>query len=199
MRDYKRIDEYYNELMLDIYPQPPDEGHTAWAMEVIDGWIASIADQCGNVLDVGCGEGFLQEAFENLGFGYVGVSLGADVTEAEKKTRNVWEQDFHFLSFADENFDLVFSRHALEHSPMPLFALMEWHRVSRAWLCLILPNPRFWTDYGKNHYSVLRLNQTKFLLDRAGWEIISQDHTRYEFRFLCQKVERQVPFHLEEE
>ncbi len=188
-RDFIFIDKYLDELRQDIYKQPPDDGHTALAVEVIDKWIPEI--QPIDVLDVGCGEGFCQEHFERYNVIYKGVCLGEDVEKAKKAGRNVHEGDFHFLPDDISVWDLVFARHALEHSPMPLLALMEWHRVANKYLILILPKPKFWLFLGRNHYSVVVDSQAKFLLHRSGWKIIEEDHEHeWEYRYLCEKVER---------
>ena len=190
MRNYKHIESHLDELLEDVYPQPVDEGHTALALDVIDNWIADL-DNCDSVLDVGCGEAFLQPAFEYLGIKYTGVCLGEDYTKANKLGRSVEKHDFNFMPYKDEQFDLVFARHALEHSVMPLISLMEWHRVATRWLCLIMPKPKYWTFIGRNHYSVMALSQCRFLLQRAGWKIVGEDHSHYtEYRFMCEKVHR---------
>lgn len=189
LRNYFHIDGYLNELGEDIYPQPPDKIHTELSKTVIDTWIPKISVK--SVLDVGCGEAFCQKFFEDHGLEYLGVCLGEDFNEAVKLGRHVLEEDFHFLPHGDETFDLIFARHALEHSPMPLLALMEWHRVGRKHLIVVLPKPKFWLFVGRNHYSVVTDSQAKFLLHRSGWEIIEEDHEHeWEYRYLCRKVER---------
>ena len=183
-RNYYYIDKYLNELMQDIYVQPWDVGHDAWAREVVFQWGDEINPE--SILDVWAGEGFCQDIFKEIGIeNYVGVAIGDDVITARKLGRNVFNEDFHFLPYAAESFDMVFARHSLEHSPMPLLALMEWHRVAKYWLCLILPNPEFWTYTGRNHYSVLQSEQAEFLLNRAGWNVIWKEHTNEELRFMC--------------
>lgn len=189
MRNYKHIDRYLNELLGDVYPQLPDEEHTNLAQYVITNWVANLRP-CESVLDVGCGSGFAQPMFEMLGIRYTGVCLGADYRRAKSSGRNVYKEDFHFLSHDDGAFDLVFARHALEHSVMPLLALMEWHRVAKNWLCVILPNPKEWGWGGRNHYSIMSANQARFLLNRAGWKTIWEDMScSKELRFMCEKVE----------
>ena len=188
-RDYIFIDRYLDELREDLYPQPPDEGHTKQAKAVIDKWIPEIKPY--DVLDVGCGEGFCQPFFEKYNVFYTGICLGVDVVSAGASSRNVYEGDFHFIDSSDDVYDLIFARHALEHSPMPILALMEWHRVARKYLILVLPKPKFWLFLGRNHYSVVTGSQARFLLHRSGWEIIKEDHEHeWEYRFLCKKVER---------
>jgi hypothetical protein len=189
-RNYEHIDKYLTELEEDIYPQPPDAEHTAQAKYVIDNWVEDL--DILDVLDVGCGEAFCQPFFEEHGLLYRGVCLGEDYEKAKELRRTILEEDFHFLPDGDDTWDLIFARHALEHSPMPLIALMEWHRVARKYLIVILPKPRFWLFLGRNHYSVVTASQARFLLDRAGWKILEEDHEHeWEYRFLCEKGKRE--------
>ena len=188
-RNYKYIDNYLTELEQDIYPQPADAEHTKQAKYVIDNWVADL--DIVDVLDVGCGEAFCQPFFEEYDLLYKGVCLGEDFKKARELDRTVFEEDFHFLPEIGETWDLIFARHALEHSPMPILALMEWHRVATKYLILILPKPKFWLFIGRNHYSVVTASQARFLLDRSGWEIIEEDNEhKWEYRFLCEKKER---------
>jgi ubiquinone/menaquinone biosynthesis C-methylase UbiE len=196
MRDYSRIDSYLNELDGDIYAQPSDPMHAAWATQVIQSWIPNLKDACKTVLDVGCGQGFCKTIFEKLGTGIIwrGVTLGEDFVKCMEKGLPVNNYDMTFLdSFADESFDLVFARHVLEHSPMPLITLMEWHRVARNWLCLVLPRPIFWSYVGLNHYAVMDTTQVMWLLSRAGWHPIWDAETTEEYRFMCEKKIRKSP------
>lgn len=195
MNPYLRFNEYYAELMEDIYPQPqPDEhdAHFMRAYRVIRRWIPKIQPK--NVLDVGCGEGFCQCMFERFGVkDYLGLSLGEDVQIAKSKNRSVISMDFNFMSLLDNSYDLVFARHALEHSPFPIITLMEWHRVSRMWLIVVMPRPQ--DDdigfIGRNHYSVTNnYTQLRWWLRRAGWIIKDKYHSVDEFRYLCGKLPR---------
>ena len=159
MRDYRNFESYVNKLSNSIYEQPPDEGHTKWATEVINNWVTQMPT-ASTVLDLGCGQGFCKPLFEALGKQWTGVTLGPDYLVCKDKGYDVYNYDFSFLEeIADDSYDLLFSRHSLEHSPFPLLTLMEWYRVSKQWLCLILPNPVFWTVTGRNHYSVMYPDQ----------------------------------------
>jgi SAM-dependent methyltransferase len=191
VRDYTKIDSYLNELLDDVYPQPVDPGHLRMATDIIGKWISRISDRPLSILDVGCGEAFVQSLFESQGCIYTGVTLGQDAKIAQDLGRNVLLGDFHFLDFHDQSFDLVFSRHSLEHSPMPLLALMEWHRVARAWMVVVLPNPVHYAWEGKNHYSVMSRTQALSMLLRAGWNAIwTDDSEETELRFMCEKRPR---------
>jgi ubiquinone/menaquinone biosynthesis C-methylase UbiE len=188
MRDFRNINRYLNTLMLDDYGQPPDEGHEEMIKEVMDKLVSHMDSK--SVLDVGCGATAIAEPyFTKRGIEYTGVSLGKDAELAKQAGKNVFKADQAFLDmFEDESFDLIWARHVVEHSPMPLLSLFEFYRVSRAHLILIVPKPSFFGRFGKQHYSVLYDDQWKFLLERAGWGVIWEDDSNpQEYRFLSEK------------
>jgi len=178
MHNYSGLDKYIRELGKDIYSQPADEGHTAWAKDVIDDVFFDWDDHgIQTVLDIGCGEGFCKSLFEQYDIHWNGITAGAkDYAKARKHGGSkVLQADMTFLStIPDESYDLVFARHVLEHSPMPLLTLMEWNRVSSKYLLLVAPASDYWGYYGKNHYSVLNKEQLWWLLRRSGWDILMQ-------------------------
>jgi len=166
MRDYRHIDAYLNNLQTDIYPQPDDAGHTILAHLAIQ-WFSLRSGNKKSVLDVGCGTGFCQKAFENNGYVWKGLTLGAD----PKSKNQIISGDFSFLS---GTWDIIFARHVLEHSPFPLITLMEWRRVAQE-VWLVLPAVEFWRERGQNHYFVLNYPQWWSLLTRAGWQIMDKN------------------------
>lgn len=184
-RNWDQIEKFYNELLPDIYEQPDNEGHTKLAKDVIDKWIPELSG-IKTVLDVGCGTGFCHNFFALYGIGYMGITSGKfDVN------KNIYKVDYNFTDFHDSDFDLIFSRHSLEHSPFPILTLMEWHRIAKKYLILVLPNPDYYTYIGRNHYSVMNKQQTKWLLRRAGWKVMETDYSEHtELRFLCEKMPR---------
>lgn len=190
MRDYRHIDRYLNELREDIYPQPPDDGHTAMAAAAIGAFVPNLGVT--RVLDVGCGQGFTQPMFAAYGIEWVGITLGEDFKVALAAGLAVRECDFSFLDMGAGLYDLIFSRHSLEHSPFPLLTLMEWWRVGSHWLILILPTPEAFGWAGRNHYSVMSDPQARFLLERAGWHVVKDDMSDpREFRYLCEHFDRE--------
>jgi SAM-dependent methyltransferase len=195
MRDYKNVDKHITALIGDIYPQPPDEGHKALANKTIDRWMSSLTGNL-SILDVGAGQGFCQPMFERWGVKYTGVALGEDVVAAQKAGYNVKKMDFNFLEYEDDSFDMIFSRHSLEHSWSPLISLMEWYRVSRSWLGIVVPAPEHFTYAGRNHYYVFNRPQYDNLLQQAGWNMI-WEHTEsnergiaMEYQLFCEKKKR---------
>ena len=202
MRNYQNLDSYLTQLSKDIYPQPEDDGHSGLARKVIDKWMSRLPD-CKTVLDVGCGNGFAQGMFEKWGADYQGVAFGDDYIAGHDLGRKVDLADYSFLPYGDDIFDLVFSRHSLEHSPMPLLTLMEWHRVSKQWLGLVVPSVEWYGFKGRNHYYVLYHDQWINLMQCSGWKMIWSEFDEvppndripdqkkiHEYWFFCEKVRK---------
>jgi len=171
MRNYEHIDIYLDNIDKDIYAQPGDLGHYNWAKDTIIRW--GVPDEVNTVLDVGCGEGFCIDFFSALDITYTGITLrDEDIRNSNNRVRKM---DMSFLDYPDDCFDMVFARHVLEHSPMPLLTLMEWYRVSKTYLMIILPAPEYWTVKGQNHYFVLPKNNWIVLFERSGWELVKEE------------------------
>lgn len=189
MRDYAHIDRYLNELLPDIYEQPPDDGHQAAIDYTVAHFIGPL--KVDSVLDVGCAQGQAFAGLQHYARRVVGVTLGNDANICEAKGLEVYRFDMSFMPFGDGEFDVIFARHVIEHSPMPLVTLMEWHRIARRWLVMVTPDLDHFGPGGRNHYYVLRPDQWANLLTRAGWNIVKAEWQRnLEYRWLCERVER---------
>ncbi len=190
MRDYKYIDSYIVKLYEDIYPQPVDGGHMDMAENILHKWLPKLTPK-ENVIDMGCGAtAFCKNTFEHYGVKYTGVTLGQDVITCRGAGIDVIDSDFSFMTAIPNNtFDLVFARHSLEHSPMPIITLMEWRRICRNWAIIVLPNPAHYGWGGLNHYSVANDVQALWWFERAGWEVLWRDYTeKTELRYMMRKV-----------
>ena len=187
MRDYYHIERYLNSLLDDIYPQPPDPGHQAMLEQICHKWLSIVNPN--SILDVGCGQGQAFPVLQEYSSRVEGVTLGSDAGVCRSEGYQVYNADMSFLPYRDGEFDLIFARHVLEHSPMPLLTLMEWRRVSRQWLLLVLPDPDHYGYEGKNHYYVLSRPQLCNLLAVSGWyPIWRDDEETTEIRLFCEKA-----------
>lgn len=188
VRDYTNIERYLNQLLTEVYPQPPDDGHTALANTVIDHWCSLLQD-LPSILDVGCGQGQMIPLLQKYCPRVHGVTLGPDVEICLDKGLEVRRADMTFLDqFRDESYQMIFARHVLEHSPMPLLTLMEWYRVAKQWLMLIVPRLGYYGAQGQNHYSVLARENWTDLLKRASWHVVWDDDSEpTEWRWFCEK------------
>ena len=171
---FRRLDAFLKQLRADIYPEPPTGVHTSISRRMF-------AELCkhhppppgAKVLDVGCGQGVALEMFREAGLDPLGITLGPDAEVCRQKGLNVQEMDLAFLDFPDASFDLVWCRHAIEHSVFPFFTLHELHRVLKpgGTLYLEVPAPdtaaRHQTN--PNHYSVLGKSMWLDLIRRTGF------------------------------
>lgn len=53
------------------------------------------------------------------------------------------------LPFADDSVDFVLASHVIEHFPDPIAALLEWRRVARRYVFLVVPHPDRTPDAGR--------------------------------------------------
>lgn len=171
---YARLEAFLVKLKGDIYPEPPSDLHSRITREMFERLQQSYALPSGaKVLDVGCGQGVALELFKAAGLDPIGITLGEDAAVCRAKGLQVVETDFAFLDFEDGRFDLVWCRHALEHSIFPFFTLAEMHRVLRPGGLLYVEAPAPDTACGHqtnpNHYSVLPKSMWVELIKRAGF------------------------------
>jgi len=171
---YRRLDAFLQKLRGDIYPEPPSAVHTAISRQMFAELVKAHPLPAGaKALDVGCGQGVALEMFREAGLDPLGVTLGPDVEACRAKGLNVLEMDFAFLDFDDEAFDLVWCRHAIEHSVFPFFTLAELTRVLKPGGVLYLEVPAPDTSCrhqtNPNHYSVLGKSMWLELIRRLGF------------------------------
>ena len=101
-----------------------------------------------NLLDVGCGEGFVlkevHQAFPNkklVGVEYSAASL--DLAQAENPELTIEQGDIYQLKSPDHSVDTVISLEVLEHLENPAAALGELCRVADKNLILSVPHEPF--------------------------------------------------------
>jgi len=192
MRDYRHIDRYLTELQADVYPQPQDDQTQGLIAQLAKQWLPRLQG-LDSILDVGCAQGQAIPILEKYCPNVVGATLGTDAMVASQQGHTVYYADMSFLPFGEGEFKLLWCRHVLEHSPMPLITLMEWHRVARQWCICVVPTieAHGYGDASDQHYYVLHEKQWKNLFQRTGWHVLWQDYSYgVEMRWLLEKKER---------
>jgi SAM-dependent methyltransferase len=102
-----------------------------------------------------------------------------DIKICESKGHAIKKYDLSFLpqkdGYYDESVDFIFIRHALEHSPYPIFSLMEYNRIlkqgSKIYIEVPAPDCERNHELNPNHYSILGSSQLGALLIRCGFNI----------------------------
>jgi SAM-dependent methyltransferase len=171
--NWTRINEHYQNLMKQVYPQPDEEGRIGLFREALIWSGLGIKFPCKSILDIGCGEGYAQELLEYFGMNYTGIAWGNDVKAAKNRGRNVTQMDMNSLDYPDKSFDGFIMSHSWEHSPMPILMLMEAKRVTKHYGLIVLPHPDWYKFRGRNHFSVMLPAQVENLLEHTGYQVVN--------------------------
>lgn len=171
---HQRLDAFLAKLRADIYPETETQGHSTITAQMFQKLMQLYpAPQGASVLDVGCGQGVGLQVFRDAGLSPLGVTLGPDAEVCRAKGFDVAEMDLSFLDFEDGRFDMVWCRHALEHSIFPFFTLSEMARVLKPGGVLYVEAPAPDTacrhQTNPNHYSVLGKSMWLELIRRSGF------------------------------
>jgi SAM-dependent methyltransferase len=193
----------YNEWLYTahIYDEGTSPMHESLTKEVVKKYIDPLnLPKDAKILDMGCGPGYFLNEMKDRGYtDTVGVTLSpGDIEICEKNGHTIKKYDLSFLpqkdGYYDESVDFIFSRHSLEHSPYPIFTLMEYNRVlkqgGKIYIEVPQPNCERMHEYNLNHYSILGENQLVALLNRCGFNI--EQFNNLEFDIQGQKADGEV-------
>jgi SAM-dependent methyltransferase len=135
------------------------------------------------IMDMGSGPGYFLDEMKSRGYSNLtGVTLSpGDVQNCESKGHSVRKYDLSFIpqkdGWYDESVDFIFCRHSLEHSPYPIFTLMEYNRLlkqgSKMYIEVPAPDCERKFEFNPNHYSIFGHNQLIALLQRTGFSVDS--------------------------
>jgi len=178
--------KFYNEWLYaaHIYDEGESNFHKQLTSKVVKDYVDPIElKKDALILDLGCGPGYFLDEMKDRGYSnLIGVSLSpGDIKTCEEKGHTIKQYDLSFLpqkeGYHDESVDFIFLRHALEHSPYPIFSLMEYNRVlkqfGKIYIEVPAPDTERKHEYNLNHYSILGATQLAALLDRTGFKIDS--------------------------
>lgn len=175
---------FYNDWLYQVHIY--DEGDSPFHKTLTTDIVAQYVDPLNLpkdavILDLGCGPGYFMDEMKTREYTNVtGVTLSpGDVKICTDKGHVVKQYDLSFLpqkdGYYDESVDFIFLRHALEHSPYPIFSLIEYNRILKqgAKIYIEVPQPDCdrQHEYNLNHYSIFGQNQLAALLQRTGFNI----------------------------
>lgn len=176
--------KFYNEWLYTahIYDEGDSQFHKELTTQVVKTYIDPLnLAKDAKIIDLGCGPGyFLDEMKEREYTNVTGVTLSpGDISLCEGKGHRIAKYDLSFLpqkdGYHDESIDFIFLRHALEHSPYPIFSLMEYNRVlkqgSKIYIEVPAPDCERKHEWNLNHYSILGEQQLLALLNRTGFDV----------------------------
>ena len=176
--------KFYNEWLYTahIYDEGTSPMHENLTKRVVEQYIDPLnLPKDATILDLGCGPGYFLDEMKQRGYtNLVGVTLSpGDIQLCESKGHTIKKYDLSFIpqkdGYYDESVDFVFLRHALEHSPYPIFSLMEYNRIlkqgAKMYIEVPAPDCERKHEWNLNHYSILGEQQLAALLDRTGFKI----------------------------
>lgn len=181
-----------------IYSEPEENNfHTQLIPQMVDKYVPLMElDKDAAILDVGCGYGTFQTKMAELGYpNTIGVTLSdQDYKASESKGMTVIKSDFSDIpSVEDETVDMIWCRHALEHSPYPLFTLYEFNRLlkqgGKLYVEVPAPDCERQHEANPNHFSILGLTMWMFLFARAGFNALMVD----KFQLTLKTEDKDVP------
>jgi SAM-dependent methyltransferase len=185
--------KFYNEWLYTahIYDEGDSEFHRKLTKQVIESYIDPMnLPKDAHILDLGCGPGYFLDEMKDREYTNVhGITLSpGDIKICEDKGHVIKKYDLSFLpqkdGYYDESVDFIFLRHALEHSPYPIFSLMEYNRIlkqgSKIYIEVPAPDGERKHEFNLNHYSILGHNQLAALLIRCGFNIDSFNNLEFE-------------------
>jgi ubiquinone/menaquinone biosynthesis C-methylase UbiE len=169
---------FLKKISSEIYSEPDTRMH----MEIINKITPNFArhyikDKSVKILDVGCGQGYACQKFKALGFENItAITLSdEDVKATKERGFECYKMDMSFLDFTDKTFDILWVRHALEHSPFPYLTLLEFNRVlqdgGNAYIEVPKPDTPRVLEHRRNHYSILGKKMWSSLFIRSGFGV----------------------------
>ena len=184
-----KFDRYSKQALSTVYSEPETPNfHLPLIHQAVDNVLPLIMlAKDSKVLDIGCGQGtfmkyMVQKGYDDL----IGVTLNIDdVNACEDEGFKTLCSDFTDLDVQDESIDLIWCRHALEHSPYPIFSLMEFNRILKQdkYLYVEVPAPNIDVrchENNSNHYSVFGDRMWISLFLKTGFRIVQYQQIEFE-------------------
>lgn len=175
---------FYNDWLYNnhIYDEGDSQMHQSLTTQVTKKYFDPLElPKDATILDLGCGPGYFLDEIKSRGYtNYVGVTLSpGDIKLCEEKGHKIAKYDLSFIpqkdGYYDESVDFIFLRHALEHSPYPIFSLMEYNRLlkqgRKIYIEVPAPDCERKHEFNLNHYSIFGHTQLAALLQRCGFNV----------------------------
>lgn len=145
------------------------------------------------LLDAGCGTGWFSRKAVERGAVVTSMDIGQKLlNEVQKKcSSNCVAGSILEIPFSNNTFDIVVSSEVIEHTPAPLEAITELHRVLKPGGILILTTPNKLWFFSIWIANKLKLRPYDGFENWISWQTLKREAIRNGF-----KVEKMVGIHL---
>jgi SAM-dependent methyltransferase len=190
--------EFLNRIKKEVFSEADSELHTSLIDQMVPQFVRFLPNRQVAILDVGCGQGYACVKFRSLGFeNLTAITLSPEDVQATcERGFACYQMDMSFLKFDDNAFDVLWVRHALEHSPFPYLTLLEFNRVLNkdglVYLEMPMPDTPRQLEFWPNHYSLFNEKMWSSLFGRSGFKTVVR--TRLEFPIQMASVNEGRPF-----
>jgi 2-polyprenyl-3-methyl-5-hydroxy-6-metoxy-1,4-benzoquinol methylase len=174
----KYLNNFEKKIDNDIYSEPKSQLHYS----VIEPQAQNFLNQFEikedkSVIDIGCGDGYFLSLLQEAGFkNLVGINKNdEDIKNCSNYgLKDIRKTDMTFTGIK-ENFDALWCRHVLEHSPYPYLTLHEFNRLVKmdGHAYIEVPEAEGYVKHenNANHYSMLTKRNWVSLILRCGFDI----------------------------
>ena len=180
--NHKKFELFEKRAQDTVYSELPGSFHDDIIPDLVQRLLPEfkLDPQC-KILDIGCGPGVFIKSVKELGYNNVtGVTLSAeDVDACVSQGFTAINASMTDLPIKDASIDFIWCRHALEHSPYPLFTLFEFQRVLKpgGQVFIEVPAPNnertYMHENNPNHYSILGSRMWHSLFNKAGFDLFN--------------------------
>ena len=180
--DYNKFKLFEKRALDTVYSEFPGGYHDDIIPELVQRFLPEFKlDTQSKILDIGCGPGVFIKSAKDMGHTNVtGVTLSTEDVEAcVRQGFDAINASMTDLPIDNSSVDFIWCRHALEHSPYPLFTLFEFQRVLKpgGQMFIEVPAPdnerTYMHEFNPNHYSILGNRMWQGLFNKAGFELFS--------------------------
>jgi ubiquinone/menaquinone biosynthesis C-methylase UbiE len=174
----KKFKEFEKQALKTVYSESEGGYHDEIIPQIVERFLPEFQlDPNDTILDIGCGPGVFMESIMRLGYkNCTGVTLSKqDLQACRRKGLVAIKASMTDLPVKDHSIDFIWCRHALEHSPYPLFTLFEFNRVlkPKGQVFIEVPSPdnqrTYMHEFNPNHYSILGSTMWMGLFDKSGF------------------------------
>jgi SAM-dependent methyltransferase len=180
--NHKKFNLFEKRALDTVYSESAGGFHDELIPDLVQRFLPkfNLDPQC-KILDIGCGPGMFIKSVKALGYNNVtGVTLSTeDINACILQGFTAINASMTDLPIKDASVDFIWCRHALEHSPYPLFTLFEFQRVLKpgGQIFIEVPAPdnerAYMHEYNPNHYSILGSRMWHSLFSKAGFNLFA--------------------------